>query len=157
MINCWSYAMIIDHSYERLLIIHDQHWSVYHIVTTMGLSKLTHVVQVVPNPPRQVIQDLQKAINHFVWEGGYQKKHVVNEARSQQPLARGGLAVPNVEQFWEGLKCTWIHRLFQSSETSKWRRLALRDLRCALKKPTLDCSNLITESPEGVRHPKFSQ
>ena len=120
------------------------------IVKSLGLSKLTHVVQVVPNPPRQVIQDLQKAINHFVWEGGSQKKHVINEARSQQPLARGGLAVPNVEQFWEGLKCTWIHRLFQSSETSKWRRLALRDLRGALRKPTLDCTNLVTESPESI-------
>ena len=37
MINCWSYAMIIDHCHERLLIIHDQHWSVYHIVTTICL------------------------------------------------------------------------------------------------------------------------
>ena len=36
------------------------------IVKSLGLSKLTHVVQVVPNPPRHVIQDLQKAINHFV-------------------------------------------------------------------------------------------
>ena len=34
MKDCWSYAMIIDHCHESLLIIHDQHWSVYHIVTT---------------------------------------------------------------------------------------------------------------------------
>ena len=79
-----------------------------------------------------------------------QKKHVVNEGRSQQPLDRGGLAVPNVEDFWQGLKCTWIHRLFQASETSKWKRLALRDIRCALKKTTLDCSNIILESPENI-------
>ena len=26
MINCWSYAMIIDHCHERLLIIHDDYW-----------------------------------------------------------------------------------------------------------------------------------
>ena len=97
-----------------------------------------------------MIQGLQKAINHFVWEGGAQKKHVINEARSQQPLERGGLAVPNVEDFWAGLKCTWIHSFFQVSETSKWKKLALRDLRGALRKPTLDCSNLVTESPENI-------
>ena len=34
MKGCWSYMMINDHCHERLLIIHDQHWSVYHIVTT---------------------------------------------------------------------------------------------------------------------------
>ena len=43
MINCWSYAMIIDHCHERLLIIHDQHWSVYHIVTTT--TETGHVVR----------------------------------------------------------------------------------------------------------------
>ena len=95
-----------------------------HIVKSLGVSKLTHVVQVVPNPPRTVISDLQRAINKSVWEGGMQKKHIVNEARSQQPLDRGGLAEPNVEDFWHGLKCTWIHRLFQASETRKWKRLA---------------------------------
>ena len=45
------------------------------IVKSLGLSKLTHVVQVVPNPPRQVIQDLQKAINKpFCMGRGLPKK-----------------------------------------------------------------------------------
>ena len=39
MKGCWSYMINIDHCHERLLIIHDQHWSVYHIVTTSVLSK----------------------------------------------------------------------------------------------------------------------
>ena len=30
------------------------------IVKSLGLSKLTHVVQIVPNPPKLIIKDLQK-------------------------------------------------------------------------------------------------
>ena len=40
MKGCWSYMMINDHCHERLLIIHDQHWSVYHIVTTRRCIEL---------------------------------------------------------------------------------------------------------------------
>ena len=72
----------------------------------MGGQKNQVVVQIVPNPPSKTIKDLQKKVNDFIWEGGKQKKHVINEARSQQSLNRGGLGVPNVTDFWNGLKCT---------------------------------------------------
>ena len=118
------------------------------IVKSLGLSKLTHVVQVVPNPPASTIKDLQRKINQFVWEGGMQKKHVVNEGRSQQPHIKGGLAVPNVNDFWTSLKCTWIHRLAQAPDTAKWKRLALRDLQGALNKQSFNCTNMVEMSPE---------
>ena len=120
------------------------------IVKSLGLSKMTHLIQIVPNPPPTMINDLQRQINKFVWEGGKQKKHVVNEGRAQQPPAKGGLGVPNVKDFWNGLKCTWIHRLLQAPETAKWKKLALRDLRGALRKPTLDASNIMLESPQKI-------
>ena len=120
------------------------------IVKSLGLSKLTHVVQIVPNPPTQTIKDLQRKVNEFIWEGGMQKKHVINEERAQQPLDKGGLAVPNITDFWNGLKCTWIHRLATAPESAKWKRLALRDLRGAMSKPSLNCSNLVGESPQSI-------
>ena len=80
------------------------------IVKSLGLSKLTHVVQIVPNPPKLTIKDLQKKVNNFIWEGGLQKKHVVIEGRAQQPQDMGGLAVPNINDFWDGLKVTWLNR-----------------------------------------------
>ena len=120
------------------------------IVKSLGLSKLTHVVQVVPNPPASIIKDLQKKINHFVWEGGMQKKHVVNEGRSQQPHIKGGLAVPNVNDFWTSLKCTWIYRLAQAPEKAKWKRLALRDLKDALNKQSFNCSKMVVTSPQQI-------
>ena len=70
-----------------------------------------------------------------------QKKHVVNEGRSQQPHIKGGLAVPNVNDFWTSLKCTWIYRLAQAPEKAKWKRLALRDLQGALNKQSFNCTH----------------
>ena len=79
------------------------------IVKSLGLSKLTHVVQIVPNPPKLTIKDLQKKVNNFIWEGGLQKKHVVIEGRAQQPQDMGGLAVPNINDFWDGLKVCLLY------------------------------------------------
>ena len=42
---CWSYMMINDHGHERLLIIHDQHWSVYHIVNTKRRRRLKELLK----------------------------------------------------------------------------------------------------------------
>ena len=120
------------------------------IVKSLGLSKLTHVVQIVPNPPILIIKDLQRKVNDFIWEGGKQKKHVVNERRAQQPLCKGGLAVPNINDFWDGLKCTWLHRLAEAPDSAKWKRLALRDLRGALRKPHFSCANMVDESPLAI-------
>ena len=120
------------------------------IVKSLGLSKLTHVVQIVPNPPSKTIKDLQKKVNDFIWEGGKQKKHVINEARSQQSLNKGGLGVPNVMDFWNGLKCTWIYRLAAAADSAKWKKLALRDLRDAMNKQSLDCENLTMQNPRAI-------
>ena len=120
------------------------------IVKSLGLSKLTHVVQIVPNPPSKTIKDLQRKVNEFIWEGGKQKKHVINEERSQQSLNRGGLGVPNVTDFWNGLKCTWIYRLTAAADSAKWKRLALRDLRDAMNKQSLDCENLTVQNPRAI-------
>ena len=76
-------------------------------------------MQIVPNPPKLTIKDLQKKVNNFIWEGGLQKKHVVIEGRAQQPLDMGGLAVPNINDFWDGLKVTWLNRLAEAPDTAK--------------------------------------
>ena len=107
-------------------------------------------MQIVPNPPKLTIKDLQRKVNNFIWEGGLQKKHVVIEGRAQQPLDMGGLAVPNINDFWDGLKVTWLNRLAEAPDTAKWKKLALRDLKGALRKPQLNCSNIVEVSPLAI-------
>ena len=44
------------------------------LVKSLALSKLTHVVQVIPNPCAGKIKNLQKLVNNFVWTGSHCKK-----------------------------------------------------------------------------------
>ena len=37
-----------------------------------------------------------------------------------------------------------------AADTAKWKQLALRDLRSALRKPNLNCSNIVVESPQAI-------
>ena len=62
----------------------------------------------------------------------------------------GGLAVPNINDFWDGLKVTWLNRLAEAPDTAKWKKLALRDLKGALRKPQLNCSNIVEVSPLAI-------
>ena len=45
------------------------------IVKSLALSKVTHLIQVIPNPSQTLIFYLQRIINNFVWKGPQQKKN----------------------------------------------------------------------------------
>ena len=39
------------------------------VVKALALSKITHLIQVIPNPDPILIQKLQQSINKFIWKG----------------------------------------------------------------------------------------
>ena len=86
------------------------------VVKALALSKITHLIQVIPNPDPILIQKLQQTINKFIWKGNAQKKYVVKEATAKLPQNTGGLAVPDLVDFWNSLKLAWLTRLVQSDE-----------------------------------------
>ena len=55
------------------------------IVKSLALSKVTHLIQVIPNPSQTLIFYLQRIINNFVWKGPQQKKIVLREKFAQLP------------------------------------------------------------------------
>ena len=107
------------------------------IVKSLALSKLTHIVQVVPNPPKKKIDDLQKLINNFVWNGTH--GHIVCSELAARPLNEGGLA--RVSQFWDSLKLVWVNRLAQAADDSKWRRIFYQQMSRALNRNNLTFSD----------------
>ena len=113
------------------------------LVKSLALSKLTHVVQVIPNPCAGKIKNLQKLINSFVWTGSHCKKVVVRGEISEQPMEQGGLAVPNISKFWNSLKLVWANRLIQSSDDCKWRQICLQQTGRALGKSYLTSAMLL--------------
>ena len=44
------------------------------LVKTLALSKVTHLVQIIPNPPPTLILKLQRMLNNFIWKNSRQKK-----------------------------------------------------------------------------------
>merc|ERR1712240_824417 len=117
------------------------------IVKTLALSKLTHVVQIIPQLDEKRIKTLQKAVNDFIWKKGYQKKTVVDFETAQLPPWAGGLGIPNIGKFWDALQGNWIHRFFRAPDSCPWKRLAMRDLKTALHMPDLELSDLTSITP----------
>ena len=120
------------------------------IVKTLALSKLTHVVQIIPQLDEKRIKTLQKAVNDFIWKKGYQKKTVVDFETAQLPPWAGGLGIPNVGKFWDALQGNWIHRFFRAPDSCPWKRLAMRDLKTALHMPDLELSDLTSITPKKI-------
>ena len=53
------------------------------VVKSLALSKITHLIQVIPNPEPSSIQHLQRLINNFIWKGNAQKKVVVSKEAAE--------------------------------------------------------------------------
>ena len=113
------------------------------LVKSLALSKLTHIVQVIPNPKKEKINKLQKMINSFIWTGSHCSKVVVRGEISEQPMEQGGLAIPNVTTFWNSLKAVWINRLVAAPEKCKWARVCMQQTGRALNKSNFTLSDLL--------------
>merc|ERR1711971_378575 len=112
LLNRWTFRNMTV--YGRILV-----------VKALALSKVTHLIQVIPNPNPAMILKLQRIINNFIWKSSHQKKVVVKKDTAELPTNKGGLAVPNLKHFWDSLKLAWLSRLFQTNEGSTWKRLAM--------------------------------
>ena len=73
------------------------------LVKSLALSRLTHIVQVIPNPAGHLLDKLQSMISNFIWSGSQSKKKVVSAEIAMQPQEKGGLNVPDVRKFWDAL------------------------------------------------------
>ena len=120
------------------------------VVKTLALSKITHLVQIIPNPPPTLIMKLQRVLNNFIWKKGHQKKVVINQEAAQQPQSQGGLAIPNLQNFWDSLKLAWLPRLIQADSDCTWKRLALSKISFALRIPNLTTERLLEEGPVSI-------
>ena len=69
------------------------------LVKSLALSKLTHIVQVIPNPNKDKLLNLQRLLSNFIWSGKHCKKAVVDRETAMKPHAQGGMNVPHVEKF----------------------------------------------------------
>ena len=82
------------------------------IVKSLGLSKISHIALVIPNPNREMLKKLNTLFFQFIWD---KKSEKVCREDAKLPVKFGGLGVPDLGKFWTGFKFSWIRRLLTSS------------------------------------------
>ena len=77
------------------------------ILKSLILSKLIHLWILLPNPPSNFIDNVQKMCFVFVWRD---KQDQIKRNTAQNHIKQGGLGVPNLNLFMKSLKLSWIRK-----------------------------------------------
>ena len=93
------------------------------VLKSLGLSKLSHIALVMPNPSKDMIKKIENMFFRFIWDG---KSEKVRRQDAKLPYKEGGLSVPDVSFFWTAFKFSWIRRLITSN--SFWPQLMLHNV-----------------------------
>ena len=90
------------------------------ILKSLILSKLVFLWMLLPNPPHDLINEIQHGIFQFVWNSNHDR---INRKTSVHNLSKGGIGIPNVSCFIKALKLTWIKRLIFTQH--KWKNVII--------------------------------
>ena len=88
------------------------------IIKTLIISKLNHLFLAIPGPDENMIRQLTSKIYSFIWDD---KPDKVKRYLISQDYCWGGLTMINLKAFIQGLKLTWVRKLFHSE--SNWVKL----------------------------------
>jgi len=89
------------------------------IIKSLALPKLVHLFSSLPNPPKEVLRNLQSLCFNFIWKNTEKIKRTV----LYNDYENGGLKVPNIEVFCDSLKICWIKQLLNDMNLTEWKLL----------------------------------
>ena len=75
------------------------------IVKTLGLSQLSHIALVIPNPNKEMIKHIESIFYKFIWSS---KSEKVRREDCKLPVQNGGLGMPDILKFWTAFKFSWL-------------------------------------------------
>ena len=90
------------------------------VLKSLVLSKLIHLWILLPNPPDEYINSLQKLCYEFVWN---KKPDKINRKTVHKSVQEGGLGLPHLKTFISALKLTWIQKFINTNH--KWQNIVL--------------------------------
>jgi hypothetical protein len=90
------------------------------ILKSLVLSKLIHLWILLPNPPDECINSLQKLCYEFVWS---KKQDKISRKTAHKSVQNGGLCLPHLKTFISALKLTWIRKFINTNH--KWKNVVL--------------------------------
>ena len=100
------------------------------IMKSLALAKFVHLFLALPNPPGELIKNLNKLFYSFLWNSGpdrIKRKVIVKD------MARGGLRMIQADAFITALKLTWFRRYTLQSDCS-WSSLSKIDFNSLFSK-----------------------
>ena len=92
------------------------------IIKSLALSKLVHLFSSIPNPPENILKQLQSACFKFIWNNGSEK---IQRTTMYNDYRNGGFRVPNLLTFSMAQKLVWIKKLLDDNNESDWKTLFL--------------------------------
>ena len=93
------------------------------VIKSLAVSKLVHLFIALPNPPKDIIQQLNNIFFEFLWKSPVSKikKKVVT-----QYYEKGGLKMIDIENFIDTMKMSWMKRILKGS--AKWQSIIGADI-----------------------------
>ena len=118
VIFCTELDNMINLNYQKVLLSIKNlinHWSKRNltvlgrvtVVKSLLLSKLTYLILTLPDPPTEVVNDLNRTLYKFVWKG----LDRVSRNQMIQDYNKGGVRMVDVQTYIYALKVTWIRRI----------------------------------------------
>ena len=78
------------------------------ILKSLVLSKITHILQALPTPPKQLLTTIEHLCFEFIWG---KKRHEVKKETAYKDTKDGGLKMMNIVEFDHSLKLTWLRKI----------------------------------------------
>ena len=82
------------------------------VYKSLILSKIIHILQSLPTPSTQRMDELERISTNFIWRN---KRHEVNKKQLCKSIENGGLGMFNVKQFEGSLKIAWLTKLHKAN------------------------------------------
>ena len=94
------------------------------VLKSLILSKLIYLWIMLPNPPDDLINELQKKCFDFVWDG---KRSKIKNSTAIHHNKNGGINIPHIQSYIQALKLTWLRRT-SNVNGKKWKSILLKQV-----------------------------
>ena len=87
------------------------------IIKSLALSKFVHLSLSLPDPPKELVKELEKCFYGFLWNGGPVR---ISRRVIIKNMSCGGLRMVQLPAFIKTLKIFWIRRIIKQHENNEW-------------------------------------
>ncbi|MCG7876954.1 MAG: reverse transcriptase family protein, partial [Candidatus Thiodiazotropha endolucinida] len=96
------------------------------VIKSLAFSKFIHLFTSLPNPPEELVKQLENFFYKFLWNSGPDR---ISRNVMIQDVKEGGLRMIKIDKFIDSLKVTWLRRILVNSNEQSWSRLSRVDFR----------------------------